>query len=188
MIDTVLHRHTASYRFSMASGGGRENGTCSCGVAVHRPIADGIAPRYNRNPWTLQDSEPLVSMEGIESAHVEALTMNESIDTTVHVLTRGDSTCLSGVAHLVFGQLMALAQPHVKFYHSDLYYDAQWCEKHIAGTEPISFNFSTDECGTNLGVNDYFLNRKYAYRITVRPELQANRLVTVMTVTRVATV
>ncbi len=69
----MTHTHAASFRFTMATGNGVEVGTCNCGARVHRPIKNGETPAANRAPWTLRDSEPLVSREDIENAHAEAM-------------------------------------------------------------------------------------------------------------------
>lgn len=70
------HHHEASHRHIQSTGGGVQVGTCNCGQLVWRPIADGVSPADNRNPWTLRDSEPLVTLADIDAAHAEARGLN----------------------------------------------------------------------------------------------------------------
>jgi hypothetical protein len=46
----------------------------------------------------------------------------------------------------LFGEMVAMAAPHMNNYHSDLYYDSRWIEHQIKG--PTTFRWSWDEWGT----------------------------------------
>lgn len=53
------------------------------------------------------------------------------------------------VLALMFGQLVKRAMPIVEYYHSDLYRDGQWIDKHIHGV--ARFFFTARQCGTQIG-------------------------------------
>lgn len=61
---------------------------------------------------------------------------------------------LPSIRPLLFGQLVERAVPIVKEYHSDLYHDAQWIEKHVTGE--LTFLFVAREWGTYIGFPEFY--------------------------------
>ena len=72
-----------------------------------------------------------------------------------------------GVRQHIFGELIKLAQDKIKHYHSDLYHDVHWLDKYF--TEPMTFYFGVDDCGTAIGTDkDLVLRmRKWTWEISV---------------------
>lgn len=69
---------------------------------------------------------------------------------------------------VLFGELVKLAVPVIKAYHSDLFHDAIWLTEHVKGPE-FTFYYSIDDCGTLIGTElKLVLARDHRYRITVR--------------------
>lgn len=64
-----------------------------------------------------------------------------------------------------FGELVKLAIPHIKHYHSDLFHDAVWLENNMSG-ESFAFYWSVSDTGTSIGTEPIGL-REHAYRVTV---------------------
>lgn len=83
-----------------------------------------------------------------------------------------DATPPTTVHSVLFGELVKLAQPHVKRFHSDLYHDAQWIERHVTG--PLTFYFGVGEYGTNIGTDQELVGYLHAdgglYEVTVTHE------------------
>ena len=50
------------------------------------------------------------------------------------------------VRPVLFGELVKLATPTLRHYHSDLYYDAKWLDEHVQGV--TEFIYSFDDMGT----------------------------------------
>jgi hypothetical protein len=78
---------------------------------------------------------------------------------------------LTDIRQGVFGHLARLAAPIIEHYHSDLYWDAMWIEKHLTADagDTFSFYFSIDNCGTLIGTDaELVLQRKNAYRMTAK--------------------
>lgn len=74
---------------------------------------------------------------------------------------------LTDVAHLIFGQLVRLSQPHIERYYADLWHDAAWIGNNVTG-EHAEFWFGADADGTAIGT-DASLVARYrtnAWRIT----------------------
>jgi hypothetical protein len=76
---------------------------------------------------------------------------------------------VSAVRQLVFGHLLSIAAPIVQHYHSDLYHDAIWLSRHLSGPS-MTFYWSVDDCGTQIGTDAIGHNRREAYRVTVAIE------------------
>lgn len=67
---------------------------------------------------------------------------------------------------MILGQLIKLAAPHVKAYHSDFYHDAIWIQANVRGE--TTFYFSFDECGTYVSEDALIgLYRKHGYTCEV---------------------
>lgn len=87
--------------------------------------------------------------------------------TTIRLRYDDTATDVRGVASLVFGHLMKLALPVITAYHSDLYHDALWLDKYLAGAS-FTFYWAVRETGTQIGTDEsLFLNWIAAYRLTV---------------------
>lgn len=66
---------------------------------------------------------------------------------------------------LVFGHLVRMATPVLTAYWSDLYHDATWLQKHMAG-DSFTFYYAYDEAGTSIGTDPVVADtREHAYRL-----------------------
>lgn len=90
--------------------------------------------------------------------------MPTAIEETVHFL-RHDEDVSHSVRALLFGELMKLAAPRVQHYHCDLYHDAHWIGENVS--EPTTFYFGADNCGTAIGTIQEYINRKNVWRVTL---------------------
>lgn len=86
----------------------------------------------------------------------------------------GNEDFTDSVNAYTFGYLITLADGVVKRYHSDLYRDAQWLEKHLTG--PMTFYYVVRENGTHIGCDLQALEICHGtmggvlYEITLRQE------------------
>lgn len=88
-------------------------------------------------------------------------------------LTNGGTSSLADNRQLIFGQLMALAQPLLKNYLSDIYHDAIWVSEHVTG-DRFEFWYGVDDSGTAIGTDSVLVRyRNHAWRIVC--ELRPNR-------------
>lgn len=62
-----------------------------------------------------------------------------------------DGTFPPSALPLLFGHMVKISQPFIAAYHSDLYHDAMWLNRHVAGE--ASFYWMPRECGTNIGTD-----------------------------------
>lgn len=58
----------------------------------------------------------------------------------------------SSILALTFGEMVKLATPVLKRYHSDLFHDATTLEQYVTG--PLKFTFSFDDYGTFLWLGE----------------------------------
>jgi hypothetical protein len=74
---------------------------------------------------------------------------------------------LESVRAALFGVLVELAQPHVKYYQSDLYHDAGWVKRHLIG--PLEFFYAVSDSGTEIGTDEKLVRliRPIAWRVSV---------------------
>lgn len=78
--------------------------------------------------------------------------METATDKT-EVIDLGYQSYATDVHHVVsqvFGHLVTLAIPHVRSFHSDLYFDAEYLGKAMHG-EAFTFYFAARSMGTHIG-------------------------------------
>lgn len=86
------------------------------------------------------------------------------------------------VKALLFGHMVKLATPVVKFYPSDLYHDVHWLDENVTG--PTVFWFMVRESGTNIGesaiTQEYLLGSqpRSLYRVELVMDERGQWLVT----------
>ena len=95
------------------------------------------------------------------------------------------STDVAHAVRLVFGRLVRLAGPVIKRYESDLFHDATWLVKHVAGRS-FTFFWSVGESGTAIGTDEREVTRAAdvlghtgLYRVTVELDERNQTLLTV---------
>ena len=84
------------------------------------------------------------------------------------------------ILSLLWGRLLVLTGDTVKFYRSDLYYDALWMEEYA--NEPCEFYFGTRETGTQIGTDEDLIREynEHIYKVTVTSD-DLNRWVATIT-------
>jgi hypothetical protein len=88
-------------------------------------------------------------------------------DTSVKLIIGNTTQDLSSVRQLVFGELAEIAQPIVKEYHSDLYWDAIWLHANLSGTGTFRFFWSCDKSGTAITQDPGSTFREHTFSISV---------------------
>lgn len=66
----------------------------------------------------------------------------------------------------VFGELVKLATPHLKGFHSDLYHDAIWLQERMTG-DAFTFYYTFNNSGTDIADSAEVLMRAYKYKFVV---------------------
>lgn len=95
--------------------------------------------------------------------------MSEPVE-TIHAQLSGwgafEGSIAGSCRALIMGELVKLAAPYVKQYHSDFYHDAIWLQANIRGE--CEFYYSFNENGTCISDNALFgLHRKHGYACKV---------------------
>jgi len=76
----------------------------------------------------------------------------------------------NSILHGVFGEMVKRATPVIKFYHGDLFTDAEWLRRNVTG--PTSFEFCVRTSGTGIGESapitaDLNEGNAFLYRVTL---------------------
>lgn len=84
------------------------------------------------------------------------------ITTTIHERLVGWGTfeeLASSIKQLTFGELVKLATPVLKRYHSDLWHDAKWLELHLQDNaqEGVTWYYATCDSGTAIGTERSYI-------------------------------
>jgi hypothetical protein len=58
-----------------------------------------------------------------------------------------------GIPQRVFGELIQIAAPVVKHYHSDMYHDAIMLQRHITDDSIVTFTYVVRDNGTHLNID-----------------------------------